>query len=91
MQFSEAFMEKRQSRSVARTTPPVGEPGYTSPIKFVQPASKPAKLSREDISRCINIWAHLYRQCDAASRPEDMYLPSRPWIGRDPNSVKRFE
>jgi hypothetical protein len=91
VQFCEVAMEKRQSRSLSKPIPLVSDARYTSPINFAEPPAKPDKVSREDISRCINIWAHLYRQCDSKSDPHDLYLPSRPWMGRDPNSIKRFE
>lgn len=49
------------------------------------------KLSREDISRCINIWASVYLKRDTPTDPGDLRLPARPWLGRNPNSLKRFE
>ncbi len=49
------------------------------------------KLSREDISRCINIWASVYLDRDTPTAAEDLIMPSRPWLGRNPGSLKRFE
>jgi len=86
-------MEKRQSRSrpLNKQIPPVSGAPYNAPIKLAKASSKEPKLTREDISRAISIWAHLYRQCDEKSDSRDLYLPSRPWMGRDPNSIKRFD
>lgn len=86
-------MEKRQSRSrpLNQGIPPVSGAVYQSPIKLSKKQPKEAKLTREDISRAISIWAHMYRQCDEKSGPRDLFLPSRPWMGRDPSSVKRFD
>ncbi|WP_220810302.1 hypothetical protein [Noviherbaspirillum aridicola] len=85
-------MEKRQSRSrpLNKAIPPVGGAPYNSPIKLSKKPKEP-RLTREDISRAISIWAHLYRQCDEKSDPRDPFIPNRPWIGRDPTSIKRFE
>jgi hypothetical protein len=91
VQLCEAAMEKRQSRSLTKPIPPVSDARYTSPIKLGKTSPKQEKLSREDISRCISIWAHVYRQTEDKSDPRDLFLPSRPWMGRDPNSIKRFE
>lgn len=49
------------------------------------------KPSREDVSRCINIWASMYLGHDNQSDAGDLILPSRPWMGRSANSLKRFE
>lgn len=85
-------MEKRQSRSrsLNKPIPPVSGAPYDSPIKLSRKPKEP-KLTREDISRAISIWAHLYRQCDDKAEPRELLLPNRPWMGRDPNSLKRFE
>jgi hypothetical protein len=54
-------------------------------------AGAPKKLSRKELSHCITIWAKFYRQQDDRSDAAKLGLPSRPWIGRSPNSLKRFE
>lgn len=84
-------MEKRQSRSLTKPIPRVSDAPYVSPIKLAKAPAKQQKLSREEISRCISIWAQVYGQGTDKSDPRDLYLPSRPWMGRDPNSLKRFE
>jgi hypothetical protein len=38
--------------------------------------------SREEVSRCINIWANVYGLRDEAQAGSGLRLPSRPWIGR---------
>ena len=93
-------MEKSHSRSTTKTlSHAVG--GESFPVedlvlpRQVNPQAKrksaPDKLSREDISRCINIWASLYLTADdQAADKRDLCLPSRPWMGRTPG-FKRFE
>jgi len=94
-------MEKSHSRSSTKPLPPsVGSDSYhrvddlllprhaSAPAK---PAPAPDKLSREDISRCINIWASMYLKPDDKSDARELCLPSRPWLGRNPSSLKRFE
>ena len=92
-------MEKSHSRSSTKSLRhAVG--GDSFPIEDLvlprranaQAKDKPApdKLSREDISRCINIWASLYLKTDDQADKRDLCLPSRPWLGRTPG-VKRFE
>lgn len=97
-------MEKHHSRSSAkRVIPGNDDPfdlsslmlGKGIPGSSDRPAPKPDpmpdKPSREDISRCITIWASLYLDRDSKTDPGDLRLPSRPWMGRNPNGVKRFE
>ncbi|HEY0845939.1 MAG TPA: hypothetical protein VGE12_11270 [Noviherbaspirillum sp.] len=65
--------------------------GLSQPDKQERRQDKP---SREDISRCINIWASVYLGRNAQTTPPDagdLRLPARPWMGRNPNSLKRFE
>lgn len=96
-------MEKSQTRSLVKRVPPINEDTYSIPPVVIgrsadvpaRPDRIPDKPSRKDISRCINIWASLYLAPDASSEAKtqghDLCLPSRPWIGRSPGSVKRFE
>lgn len=92
-------MEKHPSRSLAKRVPPANEESFNISSLVIgrrakgpdKPEHVPDKPSREDVSRCINIWASMYllgnEQADAA----DLSLPSRPWMGRSPSSLKRFE
>lgn len=96
-------MEKSQTRSLAKRVPLINDEPYNiSPMIIGRSADVPGrpdripdKPSRKDISRCINIWASLYLASDNASvdklSARDLCLPSRPWIGRNPGSLKRFE
>lgn len=90
----EAAMEKHLSSSFAKQPPTLASSVTRKPLAATQRATKTAerKLSREDISRCINIWARMYhQQDDKLPAHHDLCLPSRPWMGRSPNSIKRFE
>ncbi len=91
-------MEKSHSRLSTKRTPLVGDepfnvnvvvrPRRTSSAKREKTPDKP---SREDISRCINIWASMYLSDDETVDNRELTLPSRPWLGRNPSSLKRFE
>lgn len=59
LQLCEAAMEKRQSRSLTKPIPRVSDAPYVSPIKLAKAPAKQQKLSREEISRCISIWAQV--------------------------------
>lgn len=65
-----------------------------SPPQARQRADKP---SRDAISRCINIWAAVYRLRDADSEPapatdtRELSMPSRTWAGRRAPQIDRFE
>ena len=90
-------MEKSHSRPLTKRVPPAGKEAFNFNI-VVRPRSantkreqQPDKLSREDISRCINIWASMYLASDESIEARDLCLPSRPWLGRNPSSMKRFE
>jgi len=91
-------MEKSQSRSVTKPVPLLNDEPYNVDLSVGRrspPAKKqepvPDKPSREDISRCINIWASMYLAGDDKLDKRDLCLPSRPWLGRNPSSLKRFE
>lgn len=93
----EAIMEKSHSRPLNKRVPPLGEEPFNINV-VVRPRSASAKrgqradkVSREDISRCINIWASMYLVQDDDGDKRDLCLPSRPWHGRNPASLKRFE
>lgn len=48
---------------------------------FLVSHKRAAGLSREQVSRCINIWANVYGLRDD-SRSADLRVPTRPWTGR---------
>lgn len=97
-------MEKHHSRSSAKRVIPGNDDSFdlsslmlgkgiagSSDRPTANPDSMPGKPSREDISRCITIWASLYLDQEKKTDPDDLRFPSRPWMGRNPNGVKRFE
>jgi hypothetical protein len=96
-------MEKSQTRSLAKRVPLINDETYSIPPVIIGRSAdapgrrdqRPDKPSRKDISRCINIWASLYLAPDASSDDSsaghELCLPSRPWTGRNPGSLKRFE
>ncbi|HZW23569.1 hypothetical protein [Noviherbaspirillum sp.] len=89
-------MEKSHSRPLSKRVPPVSKDQFNLNV-VVRPRSaakreqREDKLTREDISRAINIWASMYLASDESIEARDLCLPSRPWLGRNPSSVKRFE
>lgn len=50
-----------------------------------------AKPSREEVSRCIGIWAKLYHLRDEDADAQELCMPSRTWMGRSSSGLKRFE
>jgi len=89
-------MEKSHSRPLTKRAPPGSKDQFNLNV-VVRPRSaakreqREDKLTREDISRAINIWASMYLASDESIEARDLCLPSRPWLGRNPSSVKRFE
>jgi len=95
-------MEKSHSRPLSKRVPPVSKDQFSLNV-VVRPRSAAKreqseqseqsedKLTRADISRAINIWASMYLASDESLEARDLCLPSRPWLGRNPTSVKRFE
>jgi hypothetical protein len=94
-------MEKSHSRPLTKRAAPVGDEPFninvvvrqrrTSSTSSDKREKLPDKPSREDISRCINIWASMYLADDEIVGKRELSLPSRPWLGRNPSSLKRFE
>jgi hypothetical protein len=91
-------MEKSHSRPLSKRAPPVSDEPFNINIVVRQRSTSSAKRekradkpSREDISRCINIWASMYLPSDETVSAHDLVAPSRPWLGRNPSSLKRFE
>lgn len=89
-------MDKSHSRPLTKSAPPVSKDAFNLNVvvrrrgNTTKREAPQDKLSREDISRCINIWASMYLDADDATESGDLCLPSRPWLGRNP-SMKRFE
>jgi hypothetical protein len=75
----------RKARTVNDASSGMGVPGLTE--KRHRDAGKP---SREDVSRCIGIWAQIYRLRDDEADTQDLRMPPRLWIGRDPEQ-KNFD
>ena len=94
-------MEKSHSRPLTKRSAPVSDEPFNLNVVVRQRRTSPAspakqekahdKPSREDISRCINIWASMYLADDEIVDKRELTLPSRPWLGRNPSSLKRFE
>lgn len=85
-------------KSITRSFPEKKIPGNDLPpqlnnlFESVRPSGgSPKEITREDVSRCINIWAKMYRLNDEDSQPSDLCMPSRTWIGRSPDKLKRFD
>lgn len=86
-------MEKQQTRSPTKTIP-INDAliGMTPPR--VRQSGGNDKPSRGAISRCINIWASVYRLRDDSDQQHDMReltMPSRTWAGRRAPDIDRFE
>jgi hypothetical protein len=84
-------MEKRATRSPAQPLPArrgASRDRGTSQMRRKRRADKP---SRDEIARCISIWAAVYRMRDAGFDSAELYMPSRLWTGRLPPNIERFE
>jgi hypothetical protein len=91
---SEAAMQKSITRSFPEKKLPGNDlpPQLNNLFESVRPSGgSPKEITREDVSRCINIWAKMYRLNDEDSQPSDLCMPSRTWIGRSPDKLKRFD
>ena len=77
-------MEKSHSRPLTKRVPPVSKDSLNLNVMVRQRGSSAKrtppqdKLSREDISRCINIWANMYLKSDEAAESGELCLLSRP-------------
>ncbi|KRB81854.1 hypothetical protein ASE07_24220 [Noviherbaspirillum sp. Root189] len=89
---SEVNMQKFVSRSSPLKAIPVGDISSSTPALFdTDKSNRPEKLTREDVSRCINIWAKMYRLNDDDTSAAELCMPARTWLGRSPDRLKRFE
>lgn len=85
-------MQKFVSRSSPLKAIPVGDISSSTPALFdTDKSNRPEKLTREDVSRCINIWAKMYRLNDDDTSAAELCMPARTWLGRSPDRLKRFE
>jgi hypothetical protein len=86
-------MQKSISHSSPEKTLPVNEiPAHLNQLfESVASRAQPNEITREDVSRCINIWAKMYRLSDEDSQPSDLCMPPRTWIGRSADKLKRFD
>lgn len=84
-------MEKQTSRSPAKAVPVLYGFNYARPGSGAPAKHRRAKPTRAEISRCINIWAAVYRLRDVDFDAVDLQIPSRTWAGRLPPSIERFE
>ncbi|WP_151636458.1 hypothetical protein [Noviherbaspirillum aerium] len=84
-------------KSISRSFPQKNVSGTELPPQinsfFESPEAKgnSNEITREDVSRCINIWAKMYRLSDEDTQPSDLCMPPRTWMGRSPDKLKRFD
>lgn len=100
-------MEKRQTPNIANTKEalnrlgPIGKDGMRSlrtgkseknhPRTQKARKKRKGKISREEVSRCINIWASVYGFSDREEPLDQSLMPTRVWIGRNPDRLKRWD
>lgn len=86
-------MQKTISHSfLGKNLPGKEIPAHLNTLYESIPSSdKPNEITREDVSRCINIWAKMYKLSDDESQASDLCMPPRTWIGRSPDKLKRFD
>ena len=77
-------MHKHQSSSPAKPIPPVNDDAYPLNSFFIgRRAESPSKPSRKEVSKCISIWAEIYRLRDDGSEARELCRRSQPWLTRD--------
>lgn len=96
-------MEKQQTPNIANTKEALsrlgqaGKDGMRS-LRTGKSGKNPQKqkkmkvnISREEVSRCINIWASVYGFSDREEPMDKSLMPTRVWIGRSPDHLKRWD
>jgi len=82
-------MEKHHSNSSPKKMAPINNAAYEpASMRIGRAADAPRKISREDVSKCISIWARLYHLDDNDTDKGELCMASRPWMWRDLNSLK---
>jgi hypothetical protein len=76
-------MEKHHSQSSAKKRVSINNASYDTPsaMRIGKGSEAPRKISRQDVSKCISIWAKLYRLDDEEADKSEPDMPSRPWMG----------
>lgn len=90
-------MEKSPSRSTSGKALPVNAVSRDIPSPLIgktqtpHPGEANRKPSREEISRCIGIWAKAYHLSDEETDGQELCIPSRTWTGRKSDNFQRFD
>ena len=84
MRHSEVIMEKQQASSLTRNKlHHIGSKLYSAvPLANGGSSEAPEQLSREEVSRCIVIWATFYCHKDDKPGERKLCLPPGPWTER---------
>jgi hypothetical protein len=78
-------MERHQTGSATGKTQPAGNIRRVTSTLVEKRSNAAGKLTRKQVSDCINIWATVYHLRDADTEASQLCLPPAPWTGRDPS------
>jgi len=74
-------MEKYQSQISAKSSRKAtnDDPFRMMPMTMGKQAKTSVKPDRQDVSRCIHIWAKFYRMDESSFEPRELCVPPGPW------------
>lgn len=86
-------MEKHRSELSAKRRRGLGDSFHLPQFAAADahPSARLEKPSRDDITRCINIWATVYRLRDSDCDETDLQVTPRNWTGRTCPGARHFE
>lgn len=83
-------MERHQTGSTGKTQPATSIRRVTSSL-IEKRSNAAGKLTRKQVSDCINIWAAVYHLRDPDSEASQLCLPPAPWASSHaPDGKKRY-
>ena len=82
-------MERHQTGSTGKTQPAGNVRRVTSSLTEKR-SNSAGKLTRKQVSDCINIWATVYHLREPDTDAAQLCLPPTPWTARSSRSGKLF-
>jgi hypothetical protein len=82
-------MERHHTGSAGKTQPAINIRRATSSL-IEKRSNTTGKLTRQQVSDCINIWATVYHLRDADTESSQLCMPPTPWAVSGSGKGKRF-
>lgn len=82
-------MERHHTGSAGMTQPAINIRRATSSL-IEKRSNAAGKLTRQQVSDCINIWATVYHLRDADAESSQLCMPPTPWAVSGSGKGKRF-